>query len=87
MRVGSAQDVFDAGFGEGVEAAAEIGGGVFGEGSADNGVAGVVVFGGVDTCAGWLVGCCYESSVYGSLLLTAGGHVRQVYTSFVAQFC
>lgn len=87
MRVGGAQDVFDAGLGEGVEAAAEIGRRVFGEWSAEEGVAGVVVLGGVDACAGGLVGCYCQGAVYESSLLTAGGHVRQVYASFVAQFC
>ena len=48
--VGGADDVFDARLGEGVEAAAEVGRVGFGEGRADEGVAGVVVLGSVDAC-------------------------------------
>ena len=48
--VGCAQDVFDARFAERVEAAAEVGGRVFGEGRTEDGVAGFVVGGGVYAC-------------------------------------
>jgi hypothetical protein len=52
--VGGADDVFDAGFGEGVKAAAEVGSVFFGKGAAGEGVARVVVLGGVDACT-WLL--------------------------------
>ena len=55
--VGRAEDVFDARLGDGVEAAAEVGGVGFGEGCAGEGVAGGVVLGGVDACClGWVFG-------------------------------
>ena len=67
--VGGADDVFDAGFGEGVEAAAEVGGVFFGEGAADEGVVLVVVLRGIDACI-VLVSPIVPSKVVGTKSVT-----------------